>query len=129
VRACSTNAPAAPVFVPAGSRLPGVPRSQLYGELRYGGDGYYVQLEGLYRSRVAVNDRNSEFADAFTVVNAVAGLEQQGGRWRLTEYVRVDNLGDRNYVGSVIVNDANGRFYEPAPGRNFTVGVQASVQF
>jgi iron complex outermembrane receptor protein len=63
------------------------------------------------------------------VVNAVAGLEQQGGRWRLTEYVRVDNLGDRNYVGSVIVNDANGRFYEPAPGRNFTVGVQASVQF
>jgi len=123
------GAPAAPVFVPAGSRLPGVPRSQLYGELRYGGDGYYVQLEGLYRSRVAVNDRNSEFADAFTVVNAVAGLEQQGGRWRLTEYVRVDNLGDRNYVGSVIVNDANGRFYEPAPGRNFTVGVQASVQF
>jgi hypothetical protein len=29
----------------------------------------------------------------------------------------------------VIVNEANGRFYEPAPQRNMTVGVQASLQF
>jgi iron complex outermembrane receptor protein len=123
------GAPAVPVTVAAGSRLPGVPRSQLYGELRYGGDGYYGQLEGLSRSRVAVNDRNSEFADAFTVFNAVAGLVQESGRWRLTEFVRIDNLADRDYVGSVIVNDGNGRYYEPSPRRNMTVGVQAALQF
>jgi iron complex outermembrane receptor protein len=123
------GAPAVPVTVPAGSLLPGVPRSQLYGELRYRGEGFYAQLEGLRRSRVAVNDRNSEFADGFSVFNAVAGLAQQGGRWRLTEFVRIDNLADRNYAGSVIVNDGNGRYYEPSPRRNMTVGIQASVQF
>ena len=115
--------------MPAGSRLPGVPRGQLYGELRYGGEGFYAQLEGLYRSRVAVNDRNSEFADAFAVFNAAAGLVQQGGGWRLTEFLRIDNLADRDYVGSVIVNEGNQRFYEPAPDRNFLLGVQASLQF
>jgi iron complex outermembrane receptor protein len=31
---------------------------------------------------------------------------------------RVDNLTNRQYAGSVIVADTNGRFYEPAPGRN-----------
>ncbi|MGH8669788.1 MAG: TonB-dependent receptor family protein, partial [Burkholderiales bacterium] len=115
--------------VPPGSRLPGVPRSQLYGELRHRGAGYYAQLEGLRRSRVAVNDQNSEFADAFSVFNAVAGLVQEGGRWRVTEFVRIDNFTDRNYAGSVIVNDGNGRFYEPSPRRNMTVGIQAGVQF
>jgi iron complex outermembrane receptor protein len=115
--------------VPAGSRLPGVPRSQLYGELRYRRGGFYAQLEGLARSRVAVNDQNSEFADAFTVFNAVAGLKQESGRWRVSEFVRIDNLADRNYAGSVIVNDANGRYYEPSPRRNMTVGIQASLQF
>jgi iron complex outermembrane receptor protein len=123
------GAPAVPVSVPAGSRLPGVPRSQLYGEVRYGGEGYYVQVEGLARSRVAVNDRNSEFADAFSVFNAVAGLVQQAARWRITEFVRIDNLADRDYAGSVIVNDGNDRYYEPSPRRNMTVGIQAALQF
>jgi iron complex outermembrane receptor protein len=123
------GAPAVAVTVPAGSRLPGVPRAQLYGELRYRGTGYYAQLEGLSRSRVAVNDRNSEFADAFTVFNAVAGLAQEGSGWRVAEFVRIDNLADRDYAGSVIVNDANGRYYEPSPRRNMTVGIQASLQF
>ncbi len=26
---------------------------------------------------------------------------------------RIDNLFDREYVGSVIVNESNGRYYEP----------------
>jgi iron complex outermembrane receptor protein len=115
--------------VPGGSRLPGVPRSQAYGELRYRQAGYFAQLEGLARSRVAVNDQNSQFADAFAVFNAAAGLVQEGARWRVTEFVRIDNLADRDYAGSVIVNDGNGRYYEPSPRRNMTVGIQASLQF
>jgi hypothetical protein len=30
----------------------------------------------------------------------------------------VDNVTNRRYAGSVVVNDANLRFYEPAPGAN-----------
>jgi iron complex outermembrane receptor protein len=78
---------------------------------------------------VAVNDANSEFADAYTIFNLVGGLVQQGKGWRISEYVRMDNVTDENYVGSVIVNEANGRFYEPSPRRSMSAGIQASLQF
>ncbi len=115
----------------AGNRLPGVPKEQLYAEgvWRHAPWGLRVALELLHRSRVAVDDDNSEFAASFTVVNAVVGFEQRGAGWRLQEFLRIDNVGDKAYVGSVIVNDGNGRFYEPAPGRNVLVGVQASIEF
>jgi iron complex outermembrane recepter protein len=115
--------------IPSGNLLPGVPRSQLYGQLRYRQPAFYAQLEALRRSRVAVNDANSEFAEAYTVANLVGGLVQQGARWRISEFVRIDNVTDRNYAGSVIVNETNGRFYEPAPRRNLVAGVQATLQF
>ena len=117
------------INVPGGSFLPGVPKRLIYGELRYRRESFFAQLEGLYKSRVAVNDPNSEFADAYTTLNAVGGLVQGGRDWRLMEFVRIDNFTDRNYVGSVIVNEANGRYYEPSPRRNIGVGIQASLQF
>ena len=124
-----TGTPAVPITVAGGSFLPGVPRSQLYGELRYRREWFYTQLEALRRARVPVNDQNSEFADAFSVFNLFAALVQQSGRWRISEFVRIDNLTDRNYAGSVIVNDGNGRYYEPSPRRNYLLGVQASLRF
>jgi iron complex outermembrane receptor protein len=115
----------------AGNQLPGVPKEQIYfeGAWRYAPWGMRVALELLHRSRVPVNDLNSEFAASFSVVNAVIGFEQRGERWRLNEFLRVDNVGDKSYVGSVIVNDGNGRYYEPAPERNALIGVQAKLQF
>ena len=118
-----------PVNVPAGSMIPGVPRSLIYGELRYRTERFFVQLEAMRKSRVAVNDPNLEFADAFTTANVAAGLVQQGAQWRLTEFVRIDNFTGRNYVGSVIVNEGNARYYEPSPRRNTTLGIQARLQF
>jgi iron complex outermembrane recepter protein len=124
-----TGTPATPVTISGGSLIPGVPRNQLYGELRYRQPGYFAQLEALRKARVAVNDQNSEYADGYTSVNLVGGLVQEGNGWRLTEFVRIDNLADRRYVGSVIVNEANNRYYEPSPLRNMSVGVQARLQF
>ncbi|MEX2239222.1 MAG: TonB-dependent receptor [Burkholderiales bacterium] len=115
----------------AGKQLPGVPKEQLYAEgaWRYAPWGLRLGLELLHRSRVPVDDENSEFAASYTVVNAIIGFEQRGAGWRLTEFLRIDNVGDKSYIGSVIVNDGNGRFYEPAPQRNILLGVQASLQF
>jgi iron complex outermembrane receptor protein len=117
------------VTIPAGNALPGVPKNQAYGQLSYRQQRFYTYLEALYRSKVPVNDANSEFADAYSVFNLVGGLVQQGPRWRISEYVRMDNLTNRNYVGSVIVNEGNSRFYEPSPRRSMSGGIQASLQF
>jgi iron complex outermembrane recepter protein len=122
-----TGTPAAPVTVAAGSMIPGVPRTQLYAELRYRQPGYFSQAEVLRKARVAVNDQNSEFVDAYTTLNLVGGLVQEGTGWRITEFVRLDNVTDRRYVGSVIVNEANNRYYEPSPRRGISLGVQARL--
>ena len=118
-----------PVTVPAGNSLPGVPKSQAYAQLRYRKPSFYAYAEALYRARVPVDDLNSEFAGAYTVFNLVGGLVQTGKGWRIGEYVRLDNVTDRTYIGSVIVNEGNRRFYEPSPRRSIGAGVQASLQF
>ncbi len=120
-----------PVAIAAGNTLPGVPRSTLHGELawRHPPSGFRVALETQHRARVWVNDRNTEAADAFTLYNLAAGFTQQSGAWRFSGFLRLDNLTDRRYAGSVIVNEANGRYYEPAPGRNGFLGVTARRAF
>ena len=47
----------------------------------------------------------------------------------MREYVRVDNVTDRRYAGSVIVAEARARYFEPAPGRNYIGGIEASYSF
>ena len=123
--------PPAPVFVRAGNRLAGVPATTLYGELvwRHAASGFHAGAEVRHNGRVFVDDQNSESAGAYTVANLRAGFEQRARQWRFTEFVRVDNVTDRRYIGSVIVAEANGRFYEPAPGRNWLVGVSAQITF
>ena len=125
------NTPSVPVTVRAGSFLPGVPRSTLYAELRWRHlpSGFVAALEFQRKSRIWADDRNSEAADAYGLTNIATGFTQAYGNWRFSEYLRVDNLSNRRYTGSVIVNDANLRFYEPAPGRSGVIGLQAKLGF
>jgi iron complex outermembrane receptor protein len=51
------------------------------------------------------------------------------GAWEVSGFGRVDNLFDRRYAGSVIVNEGNARFFEPAPGRTWVAGLAASIGF
>ncbi len=117
--------------VAAGNRLPGVPGRTLYGELswRYPALGFTGALEGKYAGKIYVDDVNSDAAPACFVVNLRAGFEQKTRSWRWQEFARLDNIGDRRYAGSVIVNESNQRFFEPAPGRNYLVGISASYSW
>jgi len=125
----SSGSPA--VVVPAGNRIPGVPRSALYAELQWRdfGSGFSVALEARHSAEVYVDDRNSDAAVAYTVANLRAGFEQKARGWRITETLRIDNLADRNYVGSVIVAESNRRFFEPAPRRGVSLIVSGRLAF
>ena len=46
-----------------------------------------------------------------------------GDACRQVADLKTKDLLDRRYVGSVIVNDGNGRYFEPAPGRSFLLGL------
>lgn len=118
-------------LVPAGNRLPGVPRTALYGELewRHAASGFGTALEARWVDRVPVNDVNSEAAASYAIANWRVGLRQRGTGWVTEQFLRVDNLLDKRYVGSVIVNEANGRYFEPSPRRNVLLGVRLSYSF
>lgn len=118
--------PATQVY--AGDRLPGVPDHALYAELlwRHPASGLTAAVEGNYTGRVYVDDVNSDAAPAYFVMNLRAGFEQKIRTWSWQEFARLDNIGDRQYAGSVIVNEGNQRFFESAPGRNYLIGVSAS---
>lgn len=112
----------------SGNSLPGVPEHSVYGALvwRHAASGFSAGLEGRWADRVYVDDINSAFADSYVVFNFHAGFRQRTGAWQFEEFLRVDNVADEDYVGSVVVNAVNGRFFEPAPPRTFLLGFTAS---
>jgi iron complex outermembrane receptor protein len=118
--------------VPKGSRLPGGPKTSFYGELGWkeAAGRFGAALETIANSRVYAEDTNTATpAPGYGIVNLRAQASQQLGGWKLRQFARLNNVFDRDYVGSVIVGEANRRYYEAAPGRNWILGVSAQYQF
>jgi iron complex outermembrane receptor protein len=115
-------------LVPAGNHLPAVPMNALYAGLTWSGApyGFTATLETQARAQIYADDRNSHTAAGYWVENVHAGFVQEHPRWRFSEFLRVDNLADRRYIGSVIVNETNSRFFEPAPGRTALIMLTAA---
>jgi len=117
--------------VDEGNRIPGIPATTVYAEVAYAHPvGVKAALEGIYRSKVEVNDMNDDrAAPAYTLVNLRFTAEQKRGPWTLGQMLRLDNLFDREHIGSVVVGDSNGRYYEPGPGFAWYAGVNATYGF
>jgi iron complex outermembrane recepter protein len=118
--------------VPAGSRLPGVPNASLYGDLGWRDEAGRVDaaLETFASAKAYPDDANlAQAAPGYAIFNARVQTHQQFGEWSVKEFARLNNLFDRTYVGSLIVGESNQRYYEPAPGRNWVIGLSAQYQF
>lgn len=113
--------------VPAGARIPGVPRAALAGELRWSnGRGLSAALHLDAVGRMPADDAGRTFAPGFATLGFSAGQEYDLGQYRLAPFVRIDNAFSRSHVGSVIVNQASGASLEPAPGRSMWLGIRVS---
>ncbi len=117
--------------VKSGNRMPGIPKVSLFAELAWQPiSGVTLAAEALHRGKVFVNDQNNgRPAPAHTLVNLKLAAEQRQGNWTFGQLLRIDNVFDRKHIGSVIVGDANQRFYEPGPTRSWYAGVSASHAF
>ena len=105
-------------LIGAGSYLPAVPTNTLYTSLSWSFApwGFSGTVEEVGRAHIYADDRNSQAAPAYWVTNLRAGFDQETRHWRFSEAAQLDNLANRSYVGSVIVNESNSRFFEPSPG-------------
>jgi iron complex outermembrane receptor protein len=122
---CVTTPCAKPTaLVPIGNRLPGVPKNDAYAALRWGEDlGLHASVNAQYVSDVATNDLNTVFAPQYTIFGADTGYGVELRQYKLNAFVRINNLLNRHYVGSVIVDDSNSRYYEPGSGFDVLAGV------
>jgi len=110
-------------LVPAGAHIPGVPKDFASAALRYRlAGGWSVGLDANAASKTPVNDLNTDFAPGYASVDAVTSYAFAYGDAHISTFLRLNNLADRHYAGSVIVNESNGRYFEPAPGRNVFAG-------
>ncbi|WP_406902777.1 TonB-dependent receptor PqqU [Klebsiella aerogenes] len=113
-----------------GNRIPGIARNMGYASFGYQPEqGWYAGSDIRYMGDIMANDANTAKAPSWTVVGLTTGYKWSYGKMDMDLFGRVDNLFDRNYVGSVIVNESNGRYYEPAPGRNFGIGMNLAWRF
>lgn len=115
---------------PSGNRLPGVAKNMGYASLAWAPEqGWHAGADVRFMGSIQADDENDAKAPSYTVVGLSTGYKFGWDKWSLDLFSRVDNLFDKAYVGSVIVNEGNGRYYEPAPGRNYGVGASLSYSF
>lgn len=107
---------------PVAQPLPGVPATYGGAELRWVGSALEASLGVQARSRLRADDAGTAAAAG----NALWGASLGGAlpalpdwRWRL----RVDNLLDRATAASVIVNETNRRYFEPAAPRSWAISL------
>ncbi|MDX9951750.1 MAG: TonB-dependent receptor, partial [Methylophilaceae bacterium] len=118
--------------VEAGTDIPGVYKHTMFGELawRHERSGFSTAIEGRAFSKSYVSfDPVQGNANGYAIASLRAGFNQNIGKWKLNEFLRVENLFDKEYVGSIRIGDSNGNYYEAAPTRNWLLGLNASYQF
>lgn len=107
-----------------GNRIPGIPKKLLNLDTRYAWpSGVFVAANARLVGSFFADNENLVSIPGYAVVDLRAGYEREVGEWRLGAHAGVNNILDRNYNANVRINAAGGRFFEPAPDRNFYGGV------
>ena len=110
--------------VAAGARIPGTLRQQGYLRLQWQPGDWTLAAEGTGNSATTVNDTASEQAAGYGLLHVETARRWSLARGALRASLRIENVFDRRYVGSVIVNEGNGRYYEPGPSRSVQLGLR-----
>jgi iron complex outermembrane receptor protein len=126
--------------VNAGNKIPGIPNGMAYSSIQWSGTDFqrnkYRQVMGTLATFEFITagtnhsrDTNTENlkTGGYSLYNLRLAHRVDLNSMTLTAYGQLNNLTDKKYIGSVIVgNDAP---FEPAPGRNWMIGLNAITRF
>ena len=113
-----------------GRALPGIPKHWLNLVARLQPAtfrGAWGEVQQMYSSGYLVSDTGSTTTAPWWATNVRVGWDGKGGGVRLAPFLGINNAFNHRYVSSVVINAARGRFYEPAPGRNFYLGLSVGA--
>jgi iron complex outermembrane receptor protein len=115
----------------SGNAITGVPETTLVSRLDLRTNiGIYLNLTHQYVSELPLNDSNTVYQDAYDLVNLRFGWARTfAGKWDVEAFGGVDNLLDESYSLGNDLNPFGGRFYQPAPTRNWYGGVKVGFLY
>ena len=113
----------------SGNRLTGVPRTTITSTLGAKFPlGFFVFFQHSYVSSIPLNDAGTAVDNSYHLLQAKIGWQRDRPRYRLQLYLGGDNLlGDAYSLGNDL-NAANGRYFNPAPPRNYFAGVAVQLR-
>lgn len=77
----------------------------------------------------AEDSNTQQAAPGYVVSNLRMHVTQRWAEWEFRQFIRINNLSDHKYVGSLIVGDSSKRYYEAAPGRTWQAGFRVLKRF
>ncbi|MDA8658122.1 TonB-dependent receptor [Flavobacteriaceae bacterium] len=108
--------------------LPGIPNSQFFLQLGYTSlENWQFQLTGEHIGSLYADTANEVQIEAFQKVRLQGGKTTALGDHELNLFAGINNLFDVRYFDNIRLNAFGGRYYEPAPGRNFFVGLSLGI--
>ena len=124
------QSPGGATFRLDGRALPGIPehwvRILARGRPRFAKGGW-VEIEQAVSSGYLVDDTASVRAEPWAATHVRFGWDGRVGSTRFGPFVGLNNVFNHRYVGSVVINAARARYFEPAAGRNLYLGVSVEA--
>lgn len=111
----------------SGKDVPGIPTYRLNSELGWTPGNFSGTVSYELVSSYKVNNLNTATNDKYNIVDAKFGYQKTftNSSLQLHPFLNVNNILDTRFNGSVIINASGGTYYEPAPGRNWQIGISA----
>src|SRR5215204_1471449 len=92
--------------------------------------GVYTNINYYYNDPIPLNDANTDFATSFHLLGARLGFRKTFAKaFRIDIFGTVDNIFNTTYSLGNDINAAAGRYYNAAPGINYTGGVNVRYSF
>jgi iron complex outermembrane receptor protein len=114
----------------SGKTIPGTAADLLYAEVGYQDPaGWFGSFDALRVGKQYANNANTVANAPYTLSNMRVGYTYDSGSLVVTPFVAVNNLFDERYNANVRLNAFGGRYFEPAPGRNFYAGVTVRFEY
>ena len=73
-------------------------------------------------------DKNEFINEGYFITDISAGFEKDLKKVSFTIFAGINNLFNNKYSSSIIPNAAGNRFFEPAPGRIYYIGLKMPIQ-
>ncbi len=92
--------------------------------------GFYLNFTHQFVDEIPLNDANTVYQDAYHLLNLRTGWAKTlSASWDIETFVGIDNLIDESYSLGNDLNPFGGRFYQPAPARNWYGGLKVGYSF